>query len=567
MTASSSARARLDGLSAVRTQFGRGAGRRKLERLAAMESVRLRDPRIVRDYHRVLLFLAAYPDDPRVLAAADAELRRVAAAAEELADRPSAAAILDDTGIAGTAVESSFTIDTVDWLVRRFPDDVDVAWDEESAGSALDEFLAHCVAHVEGDGLISSDLTTQGWVRLARGDHGSDLAWLVDRFRRLRCDSGILDHVFDGLELPVRWRLADPRATTTFTRFPARSVFFRSRRPGRRVAAARLVARPLPAARVVSPGAARTLVEAARCTLLVRKRETDPVTYANPREVTLVSLDRGLDVALYGMTPSRRLPIESFFGYVAAMNRVPVAYGGGWVFGDQSEIGINVFEPFRGGESAWLFAQILHVYRQHYGVRRFLVDPFQFGRGNEEGIRSGAFWFYYRLGFRPTEPALARVAREEWTRIRADRAYRTAAATLRRLATSNLAADFRPRGERGPALHLPSLSLAVTGAIGARFGGDRERAAAWARRRVTRALGVGRAPGWSPEERRAFDRLSLLVALVPDLEDWSGPQKRALAAALRAKGGPRERTYVQRVRRHARLRAALREVARAGAAV
>ncbi|NJM51440.1 MAG: hypothetical protein HC843_11690, partial [Sphingomonadales bacterium] len=64
---------------------------------------------------------------------------------------------------------------------------------------------------------------------------------------------------------------------------------------------------------------------------------------------------------------------------------IPVAYGGGWVFGDRCEIGINVFDDFRGGESALLFGQILRVYRHHYRVRRFLVDPFQFGAGNREG--------------------------------------------------------------------------------------------------------------------------------------------------------------------------------------
>ena len=55
--------------------------------------------------------------------------------------------------------------------------------------------------------------------------------------------------------------------------------------------------------------------------------ETDPITYANPREVTLVRLERGIDIALFGSVPERRLPIESFFGFVIAKNRVPIGYG------------------------------------------------------------------------------------------------------------------------------------------------------------------------------------------------------------------------------------------------
>ena len=38
------------------------------------------------------------------------------------------------------------------------------------------------------------------------------------------------------------------------------------------------------------------------------------------------ALGRGLDVALFGLLPDRRLPLESFFGYIAARNRVPLAY-------------------------------------------------------------------------------------------------------------------------------------------------------------------------------------------------------------------------------------------------
>ena len=33
--------------------------------------------------------------------------------------------------------------------------------------------------------------------------------------------------------------------------------------------------------------------------------------------------------------------------------------------------------------------------------QKFVVKPYQFGKGNPEGLKSGAFWFYYRLGFRP----------------------------------------------------------------------------------------------------------------------------------------------------------------------
>jgi hypothetical protein len=45
--------------------------------------------------------------------------------------------------------------------------------------------------------------------------------------------------------------------------------------------------------------------------------------------------------------------------------------------------------------------------RQLLGVEVFSLDPYQIGHENEEGIESGAFWFYRKLGFRPVRPELA----------------------------------------------------------------------------------------------------------------------------------------------------------------
>jgi len=63
----------------------------------------------------------------------------------------------------------------------------------------------------------------------------------------------------------------------------------------------------------------------------------------------------------------------------------------------------------------------------------FTIDPYQLGLGNDEAIESGAFWFYRKLGFRPMDPAIERLARAEEKRGR-----RSSAATLRKLAASAL---------------------------------------------------------------------------------------------------------------------------------
>jgi hypothetical protein len=281
-----------------------------------------------------------------------------------------------------------------------------------------------------------------------------------------------------------------------------------------------------------------------------------------------------VDVALFGMEPEHRLPIESYFGFVAARNRVPVAYGGGWVFCGRCEIGVNLFEEFRGGESAAIFAAVLRTYRQRYRVRQFLVDPYQFGRDNTEAIRSGAFWFYYRLGFRPSDPALWSLADREFARIGAQRGYRTPARLLRRFTGSKLFLDVAA-AERGQspsserpwqpvAPDLTELGLAVTRSVELRYGGDRELAVRAATARLAR-LGIAGQTAKSASGASWYHHLAPLVAAIPGLPSWPPRDRRILADALRAKGGIRERDYALRLQRLSRLRSGLFDLSRTAA--
>jgi hypothetical protein len=56
----------------------------------------------------------------------------------------------------------------------------------------------------------------------------------------------------------------------------------------------------------------------------------------------------------------------------------------------------------------WFFAQLLRLYHSAFDVDRFEAGNYQVGYGNPEGLRSGAYWFYDRLGFRPMTAAIAR---------------------------------------------------------------------------------------------------------------------------------------------------------------
>ncbi len=230
-------------------------------------------------------------------------------------------------------------------------------------------------------------------------------------------------------------------------------------------------------------------------------------------------------------------------------NGVPVGYGGGWPFLGTCRIGVNVFAPFRGGESALLFGEVLRVYRQCFGVGRFVAEPSQFGGTNREGLRSGAFWFYYRLGFRPVEPEAARRASDEWSRMQADPDYRTPESRLRRFTDSDIELRLDPAPEieteplerpRDPvdrrAIRRRSCRRAARGYRARRPG---------ARRPGPKPLAEGRGARLrdAVAARRADFRSRRLAAR---------PDRRSLVLLMRAKGGDEFRFH-DRLRRHRRF--------------
>jgi len=128
------------------------------------------------------------------------------------------------------------------------------------------------------------------------------------------------------------------------------------------------------------------------------------------------------------------MPTLAYHAVLILKNGVPCGYAESLALFERTEVGLNVFYTFRDGESAWVFARVLQLFRQTLGARVFSIEPYQLGFQNEEGIESGAFWFYRKLGFRPVVPRLAKLAAREEQRITNRTGYRTTARTLRELA-------------------------------------------------------------------------------------------------------------------------------------
>jgi len=199
----------------------------------------------------------------------------------------------------------------------------------------------------------------------------------------------------------------------------------------------------IPKEAVLATAEREKLIRVIKNSMAVTDRETDPATYLKADSLRLFHLERGLSVALYGMPAERQLPMESYVGYTLFKNGYPAAYAGGWVFGWRSDFGLNIYDQFRGGESAYMVAQVLRVYRQLFNINYFQVEASQFGLDNPEGIATGVFWFYYKLGFRPNDPDLRQLAKKEYAKISAGKGYRSSEKTLLKFTESNISLNLK----------------------------------------------------------------------------------------------------------------------------
>jgi hypothetical protein len=214
------------------------------------------------------------------------------------------------------------------------------------------------------------------------------------------------------------------------------------------------------------------LVRLARGSMASLLRETDTFTYAQTHETELFDMGKGISIALYYMVSEQKFALQSYVGYLLYKNGLPMAYGGCWLFGEQAAFGVNVLPPYRGGESSLVVSQLLRLYHFRFGIAQFTVDPYQIGQGNSDGIQSGAFWFYYKLGFRPMQADLFQLAEQEMALMQQDKLYRTPAKTLIKLANSDL--YWKPQNTSPTFIPLLVISDKISAHVANNFNGNRD---------------------------------------------------------------------------------------------
>jgi len=548
-------RSALRELEALKARFGDGSGPRKALLLRRLARARLASAGEVLRLHEAACFLRAHPDDPDVLAAVEALLAGFARRADLRRFRRA----LADTGIAGTAIHYEFYGATARRLAARWGPHLRIDWPAFAERDRLEARLPLLASYAETPGLDEVDLTLPKWLARLKGPGETDAAFLVRRCARVGRTTAEADALYDELAVPLVLAPGPATPSRTTAHFPRPRVAWQSAPLRRERPDIRAVLRARPAVRAVSGQDGAALIDLARNAMVTRSRDLDAFIHGNPRDVRLIDCGDGLEFAAIGVVPERRLMLESVYGFLTLKNGVPIGYVLTSALCGSSEIAYNVFDTWRGGEAGHVYGQVLAMTRAVFGSTAFTIYPYQLGGdGNAEGIASGAWWFYQKLGFRPREPAVIALMEAELKRLRRQPSRRSTPATLRKLAAANMYWFVgKPRDDVMGLLPLERVGLAITDYLAARFGADRERGERVCADEAARLLGATGWRRWPDAERLWWSRWSPLVLNLPGLERWTGDERAALVAVIRAKGGRRESDYVARFDAHRPLRSAL----------
>ena len=550
----------LAALERCRLEFGAAAADTKLALLKQLARARLGSANSVMRLHELLCFMRAYPDSAAVLAQAQAMLAGFSTRADLRAHR----ATLADSGIAGTPIHYRFFAGQAQWLAQHWPDNLRLDRNDTDAEVRIARALPPLLTQAEAHALIQLKLPGYDALDRLRSTNETDAAFLLRRIAAMPGNGFTREAYSDTVDASFVFAPGPDTPSRTAAHFAGAPVVFRHEPPPRvRPDLRAEMARAPRSVRRMSVRDGEAIVNLARGAMVTRARSLEAFSFADARDAWLVDDGDGLAFAFVGVIPPRRHALASYYGGLTLRNGVPIGYVQSDIVGRSAALSFNTCDTFRGGESAFTFARWLAALRHVFGTTSFSLDPYQLGKGNDEGIESGAWWFYAKLGFRPRDATTLRLARDEQARVQRSPRHRTRPATLLRLAERHLFFDLEPAHPH-PLVPLGALGLCAGAALSARAGSDRERAVDEATAELLRHCGPTSLRGFSQDQREAWRRVAPILTLF-DLGVWRDDERRALVDLIRSKGGRSERDYVARYLAHPKLDAALLQWARAHA--
>ncbi|MFZ1786065.1 MAG: hypothetical protein WAU23_12750 [Ferruginibacter sp.] len=528
-----------DRLILIRNSYGAKAAIEKLKLLHDMEIGKVKNKRSAGDCYSALLFIRAYPDNKTMYRLAGQLLRELQA---HIQSNKNLQYQLYNTGITGTKLCAAFSFELVKWMRKTRSNEIKLVG-FEADDAKIQSILSVVMSKTESEILQDANAGWKDWLKeLKKPDED-----LLDQIINIFDSSDIRPEVKEEL-----WNTIGPNVEIHFVSHDhlpeSLTRCYYHRALIRKEAKQQPLLKPVPVK--LSETEAAQIVDCSRMILVRKLRELDPISFTSPEHVSLYHLPRGISIALTGMVPTHRHPVDSYMGYLVFKNGLPVAYAGSWILFNSARIGLNVFADYRGGEAKYIFNQVLQLHARVYNLKRFTVDPYQIGKDNDDGIHSGAFWIYYQAGFRPLKKVQRELAAAEALKRQAGKKYRSSPAVLKILADSRMELVLKKTAVR---IDATDLSVTYAGIIAKKFNGSRKHS-------IKKLADILQIKNYQ-EPNMNFILNSWVVLLSGNEEDLrnNGKLKKELKKAFLLKASGSEEAYIAALQKSKSIRKNLEE--------
>ncbi len=547
----------LSRLEKSRSVFTTEAATRKLELLSILERGRLNQANRIKRFHELLCFIRAYPDNPEVFQLSDRILRNF----YKRSDLKRLRKLLINSGIAGTVIEYRFFWPMARWLSRNWPEQLQLLWTsiDKDQQEKLLKILPLLIPAGEASVFDEFDFSVRDWIKRLKANAETDAVFYINRIGKIYRNDLEREQLHDDLDLTYRLvpGATSPAIGTTMlgeTQITYQAKSMRNERAD--------LVNTLRTVRydclILNPARAVLLIDLAKRTMITHARDLDVFAYGNPHDVTLVDFRDGYQIACIGIIPERRYLLHASYGLLTFKNGMPIGYCAISTVFNCAELAFNLFSAFRGGESSLVYSRILAIAHQLFGVNTFSVDPYQLGYNNKDGLKSGVWWFYYKLGFRPHAIEIAGLVKAELAKMKRDPDYRSGLSTLNQLAAGNM--YFSMDGKGADVEVLPRLGYVppgITAYLASRFGSGREQGLRICSQEAAVKTGIRPGRKLTANERQAWATWSPLLLNLGNLALWPLSERKQLARIACLKGAAAEITYLQVINQHRRLRQAI----------
>jgi len=464
-------------LFSIRNHFGDQFPSEKLQLLGSVNIPELKDKKTIQSLYSTLLFMIAWTDNKTIYQTANRLIQQLQAYVQ---NNENVQYRLYNTGINGTYLCAAFSFEMVKWMRVTRPGEIKLV-SMEAADAQVQSILSVVMTKTESEIMQDANAEWKGWLRHLKKPGVDQLDQLIAIFESSGLRPEVKEEFWNTIGVNVEINFPDhcslPASLT--------EIYYHRSLIRSDVKKINPVVKPQPVKLTFTE--AEQLLDRCRMVLVRKLRELDPISFTSAKRVSLYHLPRGISVALMGMEPAQRHPVDSYMGYLVFKNGLPVAYAGSWILFDSARIGLNVFADYRGGEAKYIFEQVLQLHSKVYGLNRFSVDPYQLGKENSDGIHSGAFWIYYHAGFRPLQNEQRELALAEAAKIKTDKKYRSQVPALKKLAQSRMELVLKKTAVHFDATDLSRLYASI---LTKKYGGNRMAAGKEAAKKLAAILEI-----------------------------------------------------------------------------